>query len=108
MNKLKLRLEDLRIDSFSTEPVRKEKGTVFGEQCTCYTNCSCPGCPTCDASCNGTCNATACGSCGASCGGTCDYSCDYSCGGTCGEYGCATYATYGGGREGVCDLCAGV
>jgi len=106
VNKLKLRLEDLRIDSFTTEPARKEKGTVFGEQCTCYTQCTCPGCPTCDASCNGTCNATACGSCGASCGGTCEYSCDYSCGGTCGEYGCATYATYGG-REGVCELCAG-
>ena len=92
MSKLKLRLEDLRIDSFTTEPAREEKGTVFGEQCTCYTNCSCPGCPTCDASCNGTCNATACGSCGASCGGTCDatacgtcggYTCGHTCGYTC-------------------------
>lgn len=113
MNKLKLRLEDLRIDSFTTEPARKEKGTVFGEQCTCYTNCSCPGCPTCDASCNGTCNATACGSCGASCGGTCDYSCDYSCGGTC-DYTCgggdtcdptcSGWATYAGPNQ-VCGFC---
>jgi hypothetical protein len=88
MHKLKLRLEDLRIDSFTTEPARKEKGTVFGEQCTCYTNCSCPGCPTCDASCNGscgascggTCNATACGTCDQSCGGTCDHTCYDGCG----------------------------
>jgi hypothetical protein len=88
MKKLTLRLEDLRIDSFSTEPVRKEKGTVFGEQCTCYTNCSCPGCPTCDASCNGscgascggTCNATACGTCDQSCGGTCAHTCYDGCG----------------------------
>jgi hypothetical protein len=68
MNKLKLRLEDLRVDTFSTTTVQKEKGTVFGEQCTCYTQCTCPGCPTCYASCNGTCGAT----CAASCYGTCD------------------------------------
>ena len=67
MKKLRLQLEDLRIDSFTTTPVEKEKGTVFGEQCTCNTACTCPGCPTCDASCNG----------------TCDYSCD-TCGGSCG------------------------
>ena len=56
MKKLRLQLEDLRIDSFATTPVEKEKGTVFGEQCTCYTNCTCPRCPTCYASCNGTCD----------------------------------------------------
>ncbi len=37
MNKLKLRLDDLQVDTFQTTPVQKEKGTVFGEQCTCYT-----------------------------------------------------------------------
>jgi hypothetical protein len=77
--KLKLQLEDLRIDSFTTTPVEKAKGTVFGEQCTCYTQCTCPGCPTCDASCNGTCAGT----CGASCNGTCNATncgtCDYAC-----------------------------
>jgi hypothetical protein len=93
MNKLKLRLDDLRVDTFQTTPVQKEKGTVFGEQCTCYTNCTCPGCPTCYASCNGTCDASCNGTCGvscdASCGGTCDYSCgcsDYSCDATCGGF----------------------
>ena len=50
MKKLKLHLEDLRIDSFQTTSAEKPKGTVFGEQCTCYTQCTCPGCPTCDAS----------------------------------------------------------
>ena len=76
MNKLKLRLEDLRIDSFATTPGERPKGTVFGEQCTCYTQCTCPGCPTCDASCNGTCDASCNGTCGDSCNGTCDFACN--------------------------------
>jgi hypothetical protein len=80
MKKLKLQLEDLLVDTFDTTPVQRAKGTVFGEQCTCYTQCTCPGCPTCAASCNGTCAASCNGSCAAtcdaSCGGTCDYSCD--------------------------------
>ncbi len=75
MNKLKLHLEDLQIDSFQTTPAEKPKGTVFGEQCTCYTQCTCPGCPTCDASCNGSCDA--------SCNGTCDVSCNGTCGLDC-------------------------
>ena len=64
MKKLKLHLEDLPSTSFDTTPAEKPKGTVFGEQCTCYTQCTCPGCPTCYASCNGTCDV--------SCGATCD------------------------------------
>lgn len=56
MNKLKLRLDDLLVDTFQTAPSAKEKGTVFGEQCTCYTQCTCPGCPTCEESCGGTCD----------------------------------------------------
>jgi hypothetical protein len=106
MKKFRLELDDLRIDSFSTTPSQTPTGTVFGEQCTCYTNCTCPGCPTCDASCNGTCAA--------SCNGTCDATCDCpgdtmdnSCAGTCGD-GCgyteAGYATFGAyGQE--CRLC---
>jgi hypothetical protein len=94
--KLKLQLDDLRIESFVTTPGEKQKGTVFGEQCTCYTNCTCPGCPTCDASCNGTCGGTcdaSCnGTCDASCNGTCYYSCDGTCGGSCGV-GDSCYAT---------------
>jgi hypothetical protein len=78
--KLMLNLEDLTVDSFDTTTPQKAKGTVFGEQCTCYTQCTCPGCPTCYASCNGTCGDT--------CAGTCAYTCDdASCAGTCD--GCA-------------------
>jgi hypothetical protein len=61
--KLKLNLDQLAVDSFDTTKPEAKAGTVFGEQCTCYTNCTCPGCYTCDASCNGTCDA--------SCNGTC-------------------------------------
>jgi hypothetical protein len=85
-SKLKLNLDELMVDSFDTTKPAAKQGTVFGEQCTCYTNCTCPGCPTCDASCNGTCGAT----CDASCYGTCgDYTCAYTCGDS--ECGCDTY-----------------
>jgi len=47
MKKLRLRLEDLRIDSFTITQVRREKGTVYGEQCTC------PGAWSCDPTCDG-------------------------------------------------------
>ncbi|HEX6373893.1 MAG TPA: hypothetical protein VF006_33500 [Longimicrobium sp.] len=99
MKMLKLRLDDLRIDSFDTTVPQKAKGTVFGEQCTCYTQCTCPGCPTCYASCNGTCDASCNGTCGASCGATCDYSCGGTCDYTCNcsdyscDYTCDGYAT---------------
>jgi hypothetical protein len=58
MNKLKLQLDDLAVESFDTACRAKDKGTVFGEQCTCYTVCTCPGCPTCDATCPNTCYYT--------------------------------------------------
>jgi hypothetical protein len=94
MRKLRLQLEDLRIDSFTTTGSQKEKGTVFGEQCTCQTACTCPGCPTCDASCNGTCGAT----CEASCNGTCDAACDtagggYTCYWTCTQSAADSHCT---------------
>src|SRR3712207_5208118 len=106
--KLKLNLDQLAVDSFDTVPREQAvRGTVRGEQCTCYTACTCPGCPTCDASCNG--------SCAASCNGTCDASCNGTCGDSCGcptygdscnscYYGCPTYQTVG--ERGVCELCA--
>jgi len=94
MNKLKLRLDDLHVDTFQTTSAPKQKGTVFGEQCTCYTQCTCPGCPTCYASCNGSCdascNGTCAASCDATCGGSCDWTCDNTCGDSCGGYTCAT------------------
>ena len=82
--KLTLKLEDLSVDSFNTTAVEKEKGTVFGEQCTCWTQCgqnTCPGCPTCDNTCNG--------------GATCPYTCDdASCAGSCGGAGCGAYSDW--------------
>jgi hypothetical protein len=94
MKKLRLQLEDLHIDSFTTTPPERPKGTVFGEQCTCWTQCTCPGCPTCDASCNGTCGGSCNGSCGAtcdgSCGGTCDWSCNCTYEATCNGVTCPT------------------
>jgi hypothetical protein len=96
--KLKLNLDQLSVDSFDTTATEKPKGTVFGEQCTCYTQCTCPGCPTCDASCNGTCGATCAASCygtcgGASCGATCGYTCDGWC--TINDATCNGYGTCG-------------
>jgi len=75
--KLKLNLEDLTVDSFDTSRALEKTGTVFGEQCTCYTNCTCPQVPTCGpATCAASCFDT-CGdyTCAGSCYGTCDYSC---------------------------------
>lgn len=88
MNKLKLRLDDLQVDTFHITAVQREKGTVFGEQCTCYTQCTCPGCPTCDASCNGTCDASCNGTCDTNCGcnsgvDTCEVTCNSTCGPSC-------------------------
>ncbi len=96
-SKLKLNLDELNVDTFNTEAPARPSGTVFGEQCTCYTNCTCPGCPTCDASCNGTCYASCNGSCDASCNGTCGATCDASCNwcGTAYDYTCRNYGSCG-------------
>jgi hypothetical protein len=77
----KLRMDDLAVESFDTTTVKKnEKGTVVGEQlCTCWTVCTCPGCPTCDATCPATCAYT------------CDdQTCADSCEGTCAGRTCFT------------------
>ena len=103
-SKLTLNLEQLSVDSFQTTSAPAEKGTVFAEQCTCYTACTCPGCPTCDATCGGTCGNT----CAASCNGTCNdatcNTCGYSCYYT--DCGCAveTCQQTNCGR----DLCCGI
>lgn len=86
MNKLRLQLDDLRIDSFETTPAEKPRGTVVGEQCTCYTHCTCPGGPTCDGTCYDSCGGT----CEQSCRGTCFATCDFNCAPSEGGYSCAT------------------
>jgi hypothetical protein len=59
--KLNLRLEDLEVDAFQTTSIPDERGTVWGQQCTCD-----PGVPTCDEglSCFATCQVSC---------ATCDY-----------------------------------
>ncbi|HYW11389.1 MAG TPA: hypothetical protein VE871_05510 [Longimicrobium sp.] len=86
--KLKLSLDELTIDSFDTTRPAAKNGTVFGEQCTCYTQCTCPGCPTCYASCNGTCAGT----CANTCANTCDdATCGCGTGYTCDQTACGCY-----------------
>lgn len=103
MPKLKLNLDQLSVDSFSTQAPEKKSGTVFGEQCTCHTQCTCPGCPTCYESCNGSCVQT----CAYSCNGTCDYSCGgtcgWECGGTVNDATCNNYGTCNPGA-GFCPI----
>lgn len=89
MNKLKLSLESLAIESFDTTRTAREKGTVVAEQnqCTCLTQCTCPGCPTCYNTCEYTCDdatCPACPTCAASCNGTCQgATCYDTCGVSC-------------------------
>lgn len=87
MKKLTLNPESLEVQSFSTSEDVRGRGTVQGEQlCTCPTNCTCPGCPscaeTCPATCPYTCDDASCGTCigdpscgGASCWDTCERTC---------------------------------
>ena len=91
--KLSLKLEDLAVDTFDTTAPQKAKGTVFGEQCTCWTQCgqnTCPGCPTCDATCAATCDDY---TCAASCNGTCNCPTENTCGWSC-DYSCACDSNY--------------
>lgn len=77
MNRLKLHLDELAVESFDTTCRAEEQGTVFGEQCTCQTVCTCPGCPTCDYTCDD-----------ASCVDPTCYGQGQTCDGTCRQQGC--------------------
>lgn len=93
-SKLKLNLDMLSIETFDTSAEKEKEGTVFGEECTCVTNCTCPGCPTCYNTCPETCGAaTAAATCGNTCGQSCYGSCDYTCDG-CNTYNPCTTALY--------------
>ena len=106
MNKLRLQLDDITVESFTTQENVARRGTVAanattGNQfiCDCPTNgyentcrtCSCEG--TCGASCDATCAGCP----NPSAGGTCDYTAcgDDTCGGTCEGYSCQ-YCTHPG------------
>lgn len=81
MKKLKLNLDDLRVESFETSPAAPKDGTVHGyaetyEYTICGLTCdaTCAGQSTCDLGCGGQ-STTLCGG-----GGTEDFTCnDYSC-----------------------------
>lgn len=63
MPKLRLSLEQLTVDSFDTSATAAARGTVRGEECTCQTDCTCPGCPTCDNTCHESCYESCYGTC---------------------------------------------
>jgi hypothetical protein len=69
MEKLKLELDDIQVDSFV---LGKESGHG-----TIRANCACCGCCPCCCTCCCTCDPSCGDTCYASCGGTCDASCFY-------------------------------
>jgi hypothetical protein len=74
--KLRLDPEGLAVESFEAAEAPQRPGTVFGEECTCPTNCTCPGCPTCDETCPATCDFSMCyDTCWETCGQSCPPGC---------------------------------
>lgn len=100
MKKLKLDLDDLRIDSFDTTPAfgERQRGTVVGAAPETYYGCNSEG-ETCD-TCR-TCNDTCWYTCGVSCGGTCN-TCYTNCGTCPGQWTCDVTCC---GSCGTCDTC---
>ena len=87
MRRLKLDLDDLRVESFETTPeIGDTKGTVLGYGATDWGNtCAASECGTCVGTCfGGSCVGTCAGTCGNTCGSTCAGTCGNSCGGGCG------------------------
>ncbi len=64
MQKLKLHLDDLSVESFNTIPMEKAKGTVIGKEATEVYTCddaTCVGtCQTCSPTCWDTCRVRIC------------------------------------------------
>lgn len=87
MDRRKLSLQDLVVESFQTDEAHGARGTVKAHDYSeaCYTD----EFNTCPNSCGGTCEPEyTCGTCAISCGGTC-HTCPESCWGTCAaEYTC--------------------
>ncbi|WP_420127491.1 hypothetical protein [Longimicrobium sp.] len=106
MKKLRLSLDDITVESFSTLSPRLRLGTVAANQmsattcqqiiCDCTTQGFEQTCQTCGASCNGTCDASCNGTCngcpepsanGTCAGWTCEGTCGFTCN-TCAGYSC--------------------
>jgi len=95
MKKLKLELDELKVESFQTDRGASARGTVRGQGEGSYEL----GCPTMDPSCNGSCEGTCPGSCVGTCGGSCYGSCDatcFSCDYSCYESGCRCSVEWSG------------
>jgi len=78
MKKLRLEVDDLRIDSFAVDEAEAARGTVAGHNEPAYT-------ASCDGSCVNTCNScvnTCLNTCPASCWNTCN-TCNATCGAWC-------------------------
>ncbi len=96
MTKLKLRMDDLRVESFATlagkgMPRGTVRANVYSEQCTETANPDCTLAFACETygdctlygSCEGTCGRTCDAGCGVSANGSCDATCE-----TCYETAC--------------------
>lgn len=84
MTKLRLRMEDLAVESFDSSPARPQRGTVMGQETWYPTECTCQGQYTCVESCPQTCWET--------CDATCpwNHTCWETCGLTCDDPTCLT------------------
>jgi hypothetical protein len=83
MNKLRLVLDDLRVDTFSTSGARNgEEGTVRGYNVTYGPSYDEPCIPDYTDGCPPYTQAYTCATCAYSCNGTCGYTC-YTCWNTC-------------------------
>jgi hypothetical protein len=97
MNKIRLELDTLAVESFSTTPTDAEsRGTVHGHRppftqgLECASEvCETEGCATYATDC-GTCAATACGTCATNCGTCYDATCGNTYCGTCDPYCCCS------------------
>ncbi|SRR6266550_5972850 len=99
MGKIKLNLEDLKVESFATTPdSAARRGTVFGQATaddtcigpTCGTSCPCPSEQTCSyqETCQDTCNHGATYGCATVTDCNCFTNGDYTCYDTCTSQGC--------------------
>lgn len=81
MKKHKLRMDDLQVDTFQTESLREQKGTVIGAVWSQPQYASCNGDDTCAASCGTACQSI----------NTCDY---FTCPGYVSRWANDAYCVY--------------
>lgn len=86
MKKLRLRMDDLRVESFATlGGPAQPRGTVRGHEPTVMCSGTCTANPDCTDvfACETYGDCTLAGSCEGTCGNSCDVTCQVSCYGTC-------------------------